>query len=97
VTRNTQPSEQYAYDALGNRTASTTSTDYTHNALNQTLSGEGASYTYDANGNRLTKTDGTGTTLYDWDGENRLTGIVFPDGTKDNYAYDPLGSPRRVR
>ena len=54
------------------------------------------SYALDANGNTIVKTDGTGTTSYTWDYDNRLTQVTLPgSGGTVSYAYDPFG--RRVR
>jgi YD repeat-containing protein len=52
--------------------------------------------TYDGNGNTLSKTNGTGTTSYAWDFENRLTSVTLPGTTGTiSFTYDPFG--RRIR
>src|SRR6185369_11572130 len=56
-------------------------------------------YRYDARGRRTAKIaldkDGKQqTTLYDWDGRDRLRRILRPDGVQLNYSYDAFG--RRV-
>jgi len=58
------------------------------------LTREGVPYTYDNNGNTLSWTNGSGTTSYTWDFENRLTSLTIPAGTVVNYEYDPFG--RRI-
>ena len=50
-------------------------------------------FEYDANGNTITKINGTGTTTYTWDTENRLTQVSKP-GITASYKYDPFG--RRI-
>jgi RHS repeat-associated protein len=69
--------------------ATTVSTNYTPNVLNQyssaTAAGVTTNYTYDANGNL--KTDGTSTFTYDI--ENKLTSVLS-GGTTKNLYYDPL-------
>jgi YD repeat-containing protein len=67
----------YGYDAVGNRTALTTSagtTSYAYHHADQLTSitppGQGAtSYTYDGNGNQSTR----GSDTFSWDAEDRLT------------------------
>jgi RHS repeat-associated protein len=56
-------------------------------------------YRYDARGRRMAKIaldkDGKPqTTLYDWDGRDRLRRLLRADGTQLNYSYDAFG--RRV-
>ena len=48
------------------------------------------SYTYDADGNRIGQTDGTNTTTYTFDDENRLLGTAGPGGAWA-FEYDPFG------
>lgn len=53
-------------------------------------------YTYDQNGNQLKKKVIKGqarleTTTYDYDYENRLTKITYPDGSISQYTYDGVG------
>ena len=84
-------SESYSYDANGNRTSGSAST----NADNQLASDANDSYTYDKNGNLTSavRNDGTGSTDYTWDYRNRLTDVTFKDGSgavtgSIHYAYD---------
>jgi RHS repeat-associated protein len=86
--------EFYSYDQVGNRTASSEHSAYSHNSGNELLSADAATYAYDANGNRTSKTTPSGTTTYSWDYENRLTQVVIPSGQAVSFTYDPFG--RRV-
>ncbi len=85
---------QYQYDAAGNRIAVTdngVATSYETNSLNQyTAVGKG-NYTYDADGNLISKTEGGKTSTYTYDAENRLVGVVTPDGIW-TYDYDAFGN-----
>lgn len=53
-------------------------------------------YEYDLNGNLIKKNSRSGNmtlaTIYEYDSENRLTGIVAPDGTSSHYRYDGRGT-----
>jgi RHS repeat-associated protein len=74
---------EYAYDAVGNRTAYTRTlgaqvvTTYTYDAANRLTSVNGQAYTWDNNGNLLS--DGEKNYIYDQ--ANRLTGITADDLT----------------
>ena len=85
--------ESYAFDAVGNRTASHLSATYTHQPFNKLTATANATFSYDANGNMLSKSDPTGYWVYGWDHENRMI-----SARKQNkivrYEYDALG--RRV-
>jgi YD repeat-containing protein len=86
--------ESYTYDAVGNRTYQP-GAPYTYNSSNEMLTREGVPYTYDADGNTLSKTNGSGTTSYAWDFENRLTSVTLPGtGGTVSFKYDPFG--RRI-
>ncbi|RLJ15756.1 hypothetical protein DJ030_17965 [bacterium endosymbiont of Escarpia laminata] len=75
----------YAYDAVGNRLDS----GATFGADSRLLTHGGAAYTHDANGN----VTGRGSESYTYDSSQRLTG--YNDGTNTaSYAYDYLG--RRI-
>jgi YD repeat-containing protein len=80
-------------DAVGNRTYQPNA-PYTYNTSNEMLSREGAPYAYDANDNTLSHTNGSGTTTYTWDFENRMTGVTLASGGAVTYQYDPFG--RRI-
>ncbi|MET9801630.1 putative T7SS-secreted protein [Streptomyces sp. NPDC006368] len=100
--------EHYAYDAAGNQTAASWPASrpeagvaagprtYTGNRL---TGAGGLRYEYDAQGRvilrqktRLSRKPDTW--RYEWDAEDRLVGVVTPDGTVWRHLYDPLG--RRV-
>ena len=89
VTQANNTTESYAYDPVGNRTASLGVSSYTTNASNELTGTSNASYTYDSNGNMLTKTVGSNTTSYTWDYENRLTSVTLPgSGGTVTFKYD---------
>ncbi len=87
-----QQKEFFSYDPVGNRLTSEKTKNYSYNQNNQ-LTTNGGSYSYDRNGNLIQKTTVSGSTLYEWDYENRLTRVVTPTITAE-YAYDPFG--RRI-
>ncbi|MEU2762078.1 putative T7SS-secreted protein [Streptomyces sp. NPDC007094] len=101
-------SEAYAYDSAGNQTAASWPASHTGGAADGPRSYEGTvitragdtRYEHDALG-RITLRQRTrlsrkpDTWRYTWDGEDRLTEAITPDGTRWRYAYDPLG--RRTR
>lgn len=85
------PAESYTYDGVGNRTSSHRAASYAYQAANR-LTGAGASsFGYDANGNLTSKSDGSRTTAFTWDSENRLVAAQPPDGAAVSYKYDALG------
>ncbi|MGQ9461665.1 MAG: RHS repeat domain-containing protein [Candidatus Fervidibacter sp.] len=49
---------------------------------------------WDGNGNMVAKTEGNQTTQFEYDYDNRLVKIIYPDGAEVRYGYDGLG--RRV-
>jgi RHS repeat-associated protein len=87
--------EAYAYDGPGNRTSSHRSASYSYQPFNRLTGTVAAGYLYDNNGNTTTKTEGTGTTHFAWDFENRLTQVVTPSSVSVTYKYDALS--RRVQ
>jgi len=88
------PTENYSYDAVGNRTASHLSASYSYQPFNKLTSTANTGYVYDNNGNLTSKTDGSGTTTFSYDEENRLKQVTLPVGLTVSYAYDGLG--RRI-
>lgn len=50
------------------------------------------SYEYDGNGMRTSMTDQTGTATYTYDGDNRLTAIVYQDDSTEAFTLDPAGN-----
>ena len=87
--------ESYAYDGVGNRTSSQRSAMYSYQPFNRLTGTSTAGYLYDNNGNMTTKTEGTSTTHFAWDFENRLTQVVTPTAGSVTYKYDALG--RRIQ
>ena len=85
----------YVYDAAGNRIQTIVNgetTDYNTNNLNQYTSAGDAVYSYDDDGNLISKTENGETWSYSYDTENRLVGVVEPDGSTTQYEYDALGN-----
>ncbi len=89
-----QTDEAFTYDPVGNRLTSAAHNDWTYNNRNELISYDGVTYSYDANGNTISKIDGSGTTNYTYNYENRLVRADFPDGTYAEYVYDVKG--RRI-
>jgi YD repeat-containing protein len=53
---------------------------------------------YNANGNTLSKSNGSGTTTYGWDFENRLSSVALPGtGGTARFKYDPSGEESKSR
>jgi len=86
--------EVYTYDSVHNRLTSSDHNDWTYDSNNRLLSYGNMSFSYDANGNMVTKTDTVASqvTNYQYDYENRLKRIDYPDGTYSEYHYDPFGN-----
>ncbi|HMG74378.1 MAG TPA: Ig-like domain-containing protein [Pyrinomonadaceae bacterium] len=89
------PTENYSYNAVGNRTASHLSASYSYQPFNKLTSTASATYSYDNNGNLTSRTDSLGTWTFGYDEENRLTQVTIPSGPTVNYKYDGLG--RRIQ
>jgi RHS repeat-associated protein len=89
------PNESYAYDGVGNRTTSHKSATYGYQPFNRLTNTATASYLYNNNGNLTTKAEGSGTTQFAWDFENRLVQVVTPSSGSASYKYDALG--RRIQ
>ncbi len=77
------PLENYAYDAVGNRTNSNQNGASVFNQGNQLLEDANFTYQYDNNGNMTRKTAKVGgaVTTYDYDAENKLASV--DDGDKN--------------
>jgi RHS repeat-associated protein len=97
VDHTTQVDEAYSYDANGNRT----NAGYGTGTNNQLLTDGVYNYSYDDEGNRTRRVEiSTGkVTEYVWDYRNRLTSVLFKDGTgvvtkTIEYLYDV--SDRRI-
>ncbi|OEV05330.1 type IV secretion protein Rhs, partial [Streptomyces nanshensis] len=97
-------SESYAYDEAGNQTsadwpaqhASSDARGHRSYAGTKLLSAGSVRYEYDDAGravlrqkSRLSKKPDTW--RYAWDGEDHLTSVTTPDGSRWRYLYDPLG------
>src|SRR6185437_16021976 len=96
VTQGLTTTESYSYDAVGNRLSSLGMSPYAYNTSNELTSTPSATFDYDSNGNTTTKVDSSGTTLYTWDFENRLTSVTLPGaGGTVWFKYDPFG--RRIQ
>jgi len=95
-------SETFAYDNAGNVTKHTDFngkvTTYTYDSSNHLLSktpdpsfgAPAVTYTYLPSGLRASMTDASGVTTYSYDGADRLTQVIKPNGTL-SYGYDVLG------
>ena len=96
--------ERYAYDEAGNQTEATWPATHpghearglrTYTGTRITRAGD-IHYDHDAAG-RITQRRRTRLSRkpdiwhYEWDPEDRLTGLMTPDGTHWRYTYDPLG------
>ena len=84
----------YAYDAAGNRIASSNdgaAISYTVNDLNQYVAFGSTIQTFDAAGNLLSSSNPGGSTSYRYDAEGRLVNQITPTGTW-TYEYDALGN-----
>ncbi len=95
VTQGGSTTESYTFDPVGNRLTSLGSAAWSYNTSNELNSRPDASYAFDYNGNTIVKTDGTGSTSYTWDYENRMTSVILPgSGGTVSFRYDPFG--RRI-
>src|SRR5271157_4844519 len=92
VTQGGSTTENYSYDAVGNRLSSSGVPTYSYNTSNELTATSSGSYTYDANGNTLSDPSGKS---YSWDFENRLTQAVVPGTGTVTFKYDPFG--RRIQ
>jgi RHS repeat-associated protein len=95
VVKGSTTTEQYTYDAVGNRLSALGSSSWAYNSSNQLTSRPGYTYTYDADGNLLTSASSAGTASYTWDFENRMSQAVTAGSNYTiTYKYDPFG--RRI-
>ncbi|MFD8497515.1 DUF6531 domain-containing protein [Amycolatopsis sp. NPDC059657] len=97
--------ERYAYDQSGNITAAAWPSQDTDAQGTRAYDGPrlrqagNVHYRYDAQGRVVMKqrkrlSAKPDTWRYSWDIEDRMVGVVTPDGTQWRYLYDPLG--RRI-
>jgi len=94
VTPSSGTSENYAFDAVGNRTSSQRSASYTYQPYNRLTGTATGGYEYDSNGNMEYKYENGVKWQYVWDYENRLTVAKSEIAQVISYTYDALG--RRV-
>jgi RHS repeat-associated protein len=85
---------KYSYGAGGNRARVQEGKlvrEYKHNAADQLIQAGTDLLSYDADGNLISRKTTTGTTVYEYDLENRLVKTVMPDGASTTYGYAPTG------
>jgi RHS repeat-associated protein len=90
VDENGAPVGTYSYDLNGNRTG----TGYSTTVMNETATSLGITYTYDNAGNMISAKNGTTTTTYTYDFDNRLTEVTQNGTIIATYVYDALN--RRI-
>jgi RHS repeat-associated protein len=92
-------SEDYEYDAAGNRETPGSASDYAYDANNRITASPGATYAFDDDGNLEAKNAGQSSEeRFTFDKMNRLVGWEKGSPTPTAsaaYAYDPFG--RRIR
>jgi YD repeat-containing protein len=81
VAQGATTTENYSYDAVGNRLSSLGMSPYVYNSSNELTSTPVTTFTYDSNGNTLTKADSSGTTTYNWDLTTDLSRLPNPAPT----------------
>ena len=106
VTNADNKAQTYKYDLEGNTACVTdkngNSTVYTYDNRGLLIqrrvaeTGDSVSYAYDEVGNRVSMTDESGTSTYNYDENNRLTGIQKSGAAQISYAYDQLGNVATV-
>ncbi|GAA4546029.1 DUF6531 domain-containing protein [Amycolatopsis samaneae] len=95
-------SERYAYDTAGNLVAAESPADGETTAGPRQYSGTllkqagNTRYEHDSQGRLVSRTQRTlsgkqRSWRYEWDAEDRLTGVVTPDGARWRYTYDATG------
>jgi len=94
VTRDFVLTEDYSYDAVGNRLSSLIHPTWTYNDRDELRSFDGTSFTYDLNGRTLTKADSTASWGYTWTWEDHLHRVDKDGARAASLRYDSLG--RRV-
>ena len=95
VVKDGNTTEQYTYDADGNRlTGPGVSSNATYDAQGELTQYGSTAYTYDAAGQIATKTDGSGVTTYSYDPAGRLLSVALPGSKNVSYILD--GDGRRV-
>ena len=97
-----QPPMTFGYDNERNLTSITDPTgavyQYLYNELDLPKSetnrlNVSQTYVYDAGGRLTTKTDfGKNPIIYKYDAQGNRTEVDYPDGTKKQFSYDPMGN-----
>ncbi len=92
--------ETFTYDSVGNRLVLeredaanvVTNTASSYDIRDRLQSrGTDISSAWDANGNLISETEAAASTVYAWDTQDRLTGVVQPDGSSVRTVYDADG------
>jgi RHS repeat-associated protein len=94
ATRSGTLTEEYGYDAVGNRTSGIGDPVWTYNDRNELQSHAGTTFGYDLNGNQASRNDPSGNWGFEWTVENELKRVTKNGAEIARYAYDALG--RRV-
>jgi RHS repeat-associated protein len=87
----------FTYDRNGNRLTRAEYEEilnYSYDTVDELLSAGTLNFMWDANGNMVKKMDrsqGGGVTSYQYDFDNQLVAITFPDGTSESYGYNGDG------
>lgn len=94
ATHPSSSTEAYTYGPVHNRLTSTDHNDWAYDNNNRLISYNGFTCAYNANGNMTSKIDTvlSQITSYQYDYENKLKRIDYPDGTYSEYRYDPFGN-----
>ncbi|HEX7155000.1 MAG TPA: PKD domain-containing protein [Thermoanaerobaculia bacterium] len=96
----------YSGGRMATRTAGGTTTTYGYDASGNVNSisdttGSATGYTFDANNNPLTRVQTFNgqsiTTRFEYDGQNRITKITWPDGAVETMQYDAAGNIIQAR
>ncbi len=85
---------RYRYLPGGNRAAveeGGATVPYRYDAADRVLQAGQEQLTHDRNGNLVARTMPRDGTVYEFDGEGRLTKVVGPDGTTTSFGYAPTG------
>ncbi|MBI3378080.1 MAG: hypothetical protein HY035_06750 [Nitrospirae bacterium] len=93
VKKNNVVSENYSYDANGNRLTGN-AVNYSYSNEDHVLTAGADTYQFDVDGFLTSKTTGTGTTTFNYSARGELLSVTKPDGTVVSYDHDPFG--RRI-
>jgi len=90
----------YEYDLNGNRLRMVDYKNggeviYSYNALDQMLSAGNISFSYDGNGNVIRKVVNNQETQYEWDYEDKVVKIVYPNGSVNEFETNYEGKRRK--